>query len=94
MDKTTEIIYKTLSRHLLDAAEELRYTRFFEGYEYAEMTLREIYLIVQKSDLSPARKIEQIKAALEGLCPDIVEQANCLCAEDLQELLQEDEFFG
>ena len=91
MDETTKIIYRTLSRHLLDAAQELRNIRCFDEQLYLESALREIYLILRQDNLPPEKKIAQIQSALEGFCPYFIEQANCLCAEDLQELLQEEE---
>ena len=93
MDKTTKIIYHTLSQHLLEAAQELRNIRCFEEQDYLEIALREISLLVRQGGLPPEKKIAQIRSVLEGFCPDFLEQANCLCAEDLQELLQEDALF-
>ena len=92
MDETTKIIYRTLSRHLLEAAQELRSIRCFDEQVYLESALREVYLIVRQDSLPPQKKIAQIRSALEAFCPYFMEQANCLCAEDLQELMQEQEF--
>ena len=92
MDETTKIIYRTLSRHLLEAAQELRNIRCFDEQLYLESALREVYLIVRQDSLPPQKKIAQIRSALEAFCPYFMEQAKCLCAEDLQELMQEQEF--
>lgn len=91
MDETTKIIYRTLSRHLLDAAQELRNIRCFNEQDYLEMALREVYLTLRQDSLSPEKKIMQIRSVLESFCPYFIEQVNCLCAEDLQELMQEEE---
>ena len=88
MDKTPTIIYQILVRNLSQIAEELRYSKLFEEQEYYLLALKEILVILNRKDLSPARQVRQARIVIEDLCPHAVEDMeDVLCALGEETLL-------
>lgn len=87
MDKTQKHIYQTLSRHMMEAAEELRYSKLFEEQEYYLLAIKEILVILNRKDLPAARQVRQARIVIEDLCPHAAEDM-----EDVLSALEEMDF--